>query len=213
MAKPPSTNARPAVPKASQRLAALTGQPRPAPEPGPRRRRPAHGGGDRRSLVHRLHPVHRGLPHRCHPGRQQIHAHRDRALLHRLRAVRAGLPGRLHRPGERHRRPHRLAGLVAGRRPTRRCSATRPGASASRARRTSNAQRLEAKAEPSLADLPAPDARRSGAREAGPQAGGDRSRTGACARAKKPVNLPGPPRNRLLPGRWAITPARRSPAR
>ena len=107
------------------RLAALTGRP-------PLPLNPANGvggsacrGRHRRRLVHRLHALHRGLSHGCHPGQQQADAHRHRALLHGLRTVRSGLSRGLHQHGERDREPHRLAGLVAG--------ASRSGAGALRA--------------------------------------------------------------------------------
>ena len=86
----------------------------PARCPAERRARhgsPAHRGRDRRGLVHRLHPVHQGLPHGCHPGRQQVHAYGDRRPLHGLRAVHPRLSRGLHRAAQRQRPGHRLVCL------------------------------------------------------------------------------------------------------
>ena len=106
-------------------------------------------------------------------------------LLHRLRAVPAGLPGRLHRDGERDRQPHRLGGLVAGRRPTRRGSATKRVA-----------ERL-AQDEAGGPQLTGPRLRNLATQ--GRDGEADRKKSvieAALARARsrrKAVNLPGPP--------------------
>ena len=73
-------------------------------QPGQRLRAPARGRLHRRTAVHRLHPVHPGLPGRRDPRRGQADAHHPAEPVHRLRPVRGALPGRLHRDVPGHRR-------------------------------------------------------------------------------------------------------------
>ncbi len=83
-----------------------------ATRPAVRRRRAPRPRRDRRTGLHRLHPVHQGLSHGCDPGHPQAHAHRDRGALHRMRALHPRVPGGLHRAGERHRRCHGMGRVV-----------------------------------------------------------------------------------------------------
>jgi hypothetical protein len=78
-AKPTSTNARPAAPKASCTAGRDDRPPALPLNPANGVEGPAHAGRHRRELVHRLHAVPGRLPHRRHPRRQQAHAHGDRA--------------------------------------------------------------------------------------------------------------------------------------
>ena len=104
--------------------------------------------------LHRLRPVPAGLPRGCDRRRAALHAHGDRDAVHRLRTLPCALPGRLHRAASR--RPARWPGRgwlpSHGRAPLSRAGLVARVPQAARA------------ASSRCSRLPAPAARRPGAR-------------------------------------------------
>src|SRR5712691_7188614 len=86
----------------------------PAPQSPERHRAAAPRRADRRSALHRMHPVHPGLPGRCNRRSSEADAHgRDRALL-RVRPVPSALPRGLHSDGPRSRCRRDLGAVPSG---------------------------------------------------------------------------------------------------
>src|SRR6266581_2800504 len=86
----------------------------PASQSPERHRAAAPRRADRRGTLHRMHPVHPGLPGRCNRRSSEADAHgRDRALL-RMRPVPSALPRGLHSDGARSRCRRDLGAVPSG---------------------------------------------------------------------------------------------------